>query len=163
MTTWPELTEGDSVWLPGPAREALPESLAVPDPLTGSPLRGARDESAAGGPGWKARRPNEAPRCTQITLRRFPARLPLRNRFHEWPASQTADWPSCRPRGPISGRGAPWALRGAWVAMNGAATPTLQRPLPQGMRRRGFFFLSFFFTSLDRSGFWYTGVILRLG
>lgn len=27
MTSWPQLTEGGSVWLPGPAREALPESL----------------------------------------------------------------------------------------------------------------------------------------
>ena len=72
MTSWPQLTEGGSVWLPGPAREALPKSLAVSEPLVGSPLRGARALPALGGPGRKAWCPKGGPRGTQIT-RDFPA------------------------------------------------------------------------------------------
>ena len=72
MTSWPQLTEGGSVWLPGPCLGGSSKKPSVLEPLVGSPLRGARAWPALGGPGRKARCPKGGPRGTQIT-RDFPA------------------------------------------------------------------------------------------
>lgn len=129
MTSWPQLTEGGSVWLPDSAQGALAESLPVLQPLAWPfPARGP---SCAGR--GRARCPspdrdNLALPCPQ---------LPLRNRFHEWPSfpdSGLAELPAGRPnQRPQSagGWGSAWSL--VSVAMNGRLSclqlpPTLRSP-----------------------------------
>lgn len=177
MTSWPQLTEGGSVWLPGPAREALPESPSC----SSAPSRGLACKGLAGAGSGRARTKEQdgsaVARAETARPRDNPAHpapeLPLRGRFHEWPRfpdSGLVEPPAARPN---QRRQSAWAPRGASVpaGMNGAASaaaashlpPRLpcRAPTPRGQRRRRGFFS--FFNSSDRSGFWYNCVILRLG
>lgn len=57
MTSWLQLTERGSVWLPGPARRHFQKTWPAPRPPAPVPLLRARPVRAAGRPGWKASRP----------------------------------------------------------------------------------------------------------
>lgn len=131
MTSWPQPLKQTAL-LPGPVQESFQKVLHILQPLAGvSPARKSPSpgqDRRLGGRLWDHRNPPQ------------PA-LPVTescSAFMNGPASQTADWLSRRPQGPISnGR----SLVSAW-GRSSSATVNGGELLPQGGEKgEGFLYL----------------------
>lgn len=130
MTSWLQLTERGSVWLPGPARRHFQKTWPAPRPPAPVPLL------------WDDQDGRPAALKGTVITRVPRPQLPLRHRFHEWPsfpgsglAGPQAARPNQRPRSAGAGRGL-----GSSSAWGPGRRPPCRAPSPSGRKRGGFFF-----------------------